>query len=98
MHSVGDEQHSPLIPAQPGVVGYGRSFDKGLNSAGIVGFSDGNDGMAGFSQVPWRSGVYGWNSEAKDVAFGVYGRSNSQQGIGVAGSNDGGRDRFGRRR
>jgi hypothetical protein len=88
MHSVGDEQHSPLIPSQPGVVGWGRSVDKDLNSPGVVGFSDGNDGVAGFSKVPWRSGVYGWNSETKAVAFGVYGRTNSLQGIGVAGSND----------
>ncbi len=80
---------SQAFPAGPGVVGYGpsNSFDGKFNSPGVIGYSDGNDGIAGFSGVPWRSGVYGFNGEPKDVAFGVFGRTDSETGTGVAGFN-----------
>ena len=71
----------------PDGAGVGGDSDVG---AGVWGHSSSNDGIVGLCDATRKSGVYGFNSSAKDVAFGVFGRCNSPGGAGVSGANEAG--------
>lgn len=58
--------------------------------AGIGGFSEANDGVVGTSNAPYKSGVYGFNSQREQAAFGVFGRCNAYEGAAIAGENSSG--------
>jgi hypothetical protein len=55
---------------------------------GVRGHSRYNDAVVGLSDAKVKSGVYGFNSNESGLAFGVFGRCNSAQGVGVAGASD----------
>jgi hypothetical protein len=55
---------------------------------GVRGHSRYNDAVVGLCDAKARSGVYGFNSNESARAFGVFGRCNSAQGVGVAGASD----------
>ena len=46
--------------------------------------------MLGLSDSVNKSGVFGFNSQNTDIAFGVFGRCDSPAGAGVSGRNDNG--------
>jgi hypothetical protein len=60
---------------------YGRS----ISSAGVFGISVNDDGVAGSAAAANKSGVYGQHTGG---GFGVYGRSASGYGMGIAGAGD----------
>ncbi len=68
-----------------GVVGQGAG-----EGAGVAGFSRAGDGINGTSDAVGKSGVFGFNSQNTDIAFGVFGRCDSPAGAGVSGRNDNG--------
>jgi hypothetical protein len=53
----------------------------------VRGHSGKNDGVVGLSDGQGKSGVFGFNSNKEGVAFGVVGRCDSLQGVGVSGGN-----------
>jgi hypothetical protein len=55
------------------------------SGVGVRGSSSSNDGIAGSSGGDRRSGVFGDNTDTKNVTFGVSGRTQSPQGAGVNG-------------
>jgi hypothetical protein len=57
---------------------------------GVPGHSGLNDAIVGLSDANLRSGVYGFNSSPRGVAFGVFGRADSAGGAGVAGASESG--------
>jgi hypothetical protein len=58
------------------------------HGVGVRGHSRLNDAIVGLSDANSRSGVYGFNSSPKGVAFGVFGRADSAGGAGVAGASE----------
>lgn len=60
------------------------------HGVGVRGHSGLNDAIVGLSDANSRSGVYGFNSSPKGVAYGVFGRANSTGGAGVAGASENG--------
>ena len=60
------------------------------HGVGVRGHSRLNDAVVGLSDANSRSGVYGFNSSPKGVAFGVFGRADSAGGAGVAGASENG--------
>ena len=63
--------------------GAGAGAESSLGN-GVRGHSRYNDAVVGLSDARSKSGVYGFNSNASGVAFGVYGRSNSPGGSASA--------------
>jgi hypothetical protein len=59
-----------------GVYGYGYQ-------SGVRGYSVWGDGVSGESTVANKSGVYALNTNGTQVAYGLYGRSDSPSGYGV---------------
>ena len=71
------------------VGGTGVEAESG-HGVGVRGHSRLNDAIVGLSDANSKSGVYGFNSSPKGVAFGVFGRANSARGAGVAGASENG--------
>jgi hypothetical protein len=60
------------------------------HGVGVRGHSRLNDAIVGLSDANSKSGVYGFNSSPKGVAYGVFGRADSAGGAGVAGASENG--------
>ena len=60
------------------------------HGVGVRGHSRLNDAVVGLSDANSKSGVYGYNSSPKGVAYGVFGRADSTGGAGVAGASENG--------
>ena len=79
-----------------GVVGRGGAGSAGVpgesgntrDGPGVMGFSEQNDAVIGVSAGGGVSGVFGFNSNNRSMAFGVFGATASPTGAGVSGRND----------
>lgn len=68
--------------------GYGRGLVREGRGGGLYAHSALGDGATGISDSAGKSGVFGFNSQTEEVAFGVFGRCDSTGGAGVSGRND----------
>ena len=80
------------VLGQGGAIGVLGESD---TAPGVRGDSNSDDGVVGRSQGDGKSGVFGLNSAEKGSVFGVMGRSDSMEGVGVYGNNDNGDGVFG---
>lgn len=69
------------------VEGAGVGADSTLG-VGVSGHSQFNDGVVGLADAHSRSGVLGVNTTSSGPAFGVFGRADSAEGVGVAGASE----------
>ena len=84
------------LPGGVGVVGRGGLGSSGVpgesgntrDGVGVMGFSTQNDAVIGISGGAAVSGVFGFNSNIRSMAFGVFGLTASPTGAGVSGRND----------
>jgi hypothetical protein len=63
---------------------HGRNFGTGSNGIGVKGTHDGG-GWGVFGETVSGRGVYGIASATSGTTYGVYGKSNSNEGVGVYG-------------